>query len=118
MQFRNFPTYLGNMFSEIWFELNFGTTSRQPWRLSEALSTPMDAPRPVIAEDFSFSPRSQSSDQILQKNIPDLGLLANSGLEEYPGSPGMNIILQPLSGDSLFFKGSRVSDLMYFGYLF
>ena len=62
----------------------------------------MDVPRLVIAEDFSFSPRSQSSDQITQKDIPDLGLLANSGLEEYPGSPGTNIIGRIFSAGAPF----------------
>ena len=33
----------------------------------------MDAPRKVSIDAFIFSPRSQTSDQILQKNIPKLG---------------------------------------------
>ena len=39
--------------------------------------TPMDARRKVSIDALSFSPRSQSSDQNLQKNIPDLGPNAN-----------------------------------------
>ena len=37
----------------------------------------MDARRKVSIDALSFSPRSQSSDQNLQKNIPDLGPKAN-----------------------------------------
>ena len=37
------------------------------------LCTPMDAPRKVSIDAFIFSPRSQTSDQILQKNISKLG---------------------------------------------
>ena len=33
----------------------------------------MDARRKVSIDAFIFSPRSQTSDQILQKNIPKLG---------------------------------------------
>ena len=33
----------------------------------------MDAPRKVSIDAFIFSPRSQTSDQILQKNIPKHG---------------------------------------------
>ena len=37
------------------------------------LCTPIDARRKVSIDAFIFSPRSQTSDQILQKNIPKLG---------------------------------------------
>ena len=44
----------------------------------------MDARRKVSIDALSFSPRFQSSDLNLQKNIPDLGPKANLGMGEGP----------------------------------
>ena len=63
---------------------NFRSTSRHPWGLYQVSCTPMDARRKVSIDALSFSPRSQSSDQNLQKNIPDLGPKANLGMGEGP----------------------------------
>ena len=52
---------------------NVESTFRQPWGFYEVLCTPMDARRKVSIDAFIFSPRSQTSDQILKKNIPKLG---------------------------------------------
>ena len=85
---RNAVSQLSYLFQTHSFRLgprqNVRSTSRHPWGLYQVSCTPMDARRKVSIDALSFSPRSQSSDQNLQKNIPDLGPKANLAMGEGP----------------------------------
>ena len=65
----------------------------------------MDAPRKVSIDAFIFSPRSQTSDQILQKNIPKLGPKGDLWLLQQENIPLLqqeNIFVLMLQQENIF----------------